>query len=56
MKSERPTKLDAEKARGGVVRGRMVLVLAISLALALIVMILLLSFVYTEYAPWASPR
>lgn len=55
MKSERPIKIDSEKARGGIVTGRMILVLALSLTLAMIVMILLLSFVYTEYAPWTSP-
>jgi hypothetical protein len=46
MKSERPIKIESEKARGGVVTGRMVLVLSMSLALALVVMILILSFVY----------
>lgn len=54
MKGEKPVEIPAEKARAGVISGRVVIVLAISMLLALIAMIAVLSFVYTEYSPWRS--
>lgn len=54
MKGEKRVEIPPEKARAGVIGGRVVTVLAVSLLLALIAMIVLLSFAYTEYSPWRS--